>query len=398
MKPRHQATRAAVELIKQFEGFRSKAAQLPDGRWTIGYGHTRTAREGSVITEADADALLIYDVSATITAINEWVFTPLTQNQFDGLVAFVFSIGLANFRHSSVLRRLNEGALLQAACAMEMWRTADFGDERIVVDALVRRRSAEMALFLTPQDGFIPVPSLVVAPRVDNVLVRHAPLVAADLKAPMDGGVAEVMRVDAPERDPAMAARAAAEGVVARLHAILREEVAHPPLGGASETPPALEDERAVVTSPPVHTAAASAPEPDSEPAAAPMASASAALERLLVPAESEVIAEPGPETWAPAVHPLLGPKPVAFQNKLASTARRREGKRAPAPALVMMGLLGLGGAAAGAFFGFDANAAESFPMIPDPHLAGAGVSLGGIALLTASVYLLMNRLAASRD
>ncbi len=44
---------------------------------------------------------------------------------------------------------------MQAACAMELWRKADFEGERIVVDALVRRRSAEKALFLTPpDDGF----------------------------------------------------------------------------------------------------------------------------------------------------------------------------------------------------------------------------------------------------
>jgi lysozyme len=59
MQPRQQATRAAVELIKRFEGFRRHAAKLPDGAWTIGYGHTRTARDGADITEADADALLI---------------------------------------------------------------------------------------------------------------------------------------------------------------------------------------------------------------------------------------------------------------------------------------------------------------------------------------------------
>ena len=114
MKLRHQATRQAIELIKRFEGFRRRAAMLQDGAWTIGYGHTRTARAGAAITEADADALLIYDVASVITAVNEWVYSPLTQNQFDALVAFAFNIGLTNFRRSSVLRRLNEGQHLQA--------------------------------------------------------------------------------------------------------------------------------------------------------------------------------------------------------------------------------------------------------------------------------------------
>src|SRR3989338_247541 len=62
MKSRHQVSRAAIELIKSFEGYRRKAAQLPDGRWTIGYGHTLTARQGAEVSEADAEALLMYDL------------------------------------------------------------------------------------------------------------------------------------------------------------------------------------------------------------------------------------------------------------------------------------------------------------------------------------------------
>lgn len=151
MKPRNQVSRSAIELIKRFEGYRRKSAQLPDGRWTIGHGHTLTAREGAEVSEQDAEALLIYDLIAVSHSINEWVFTPLSQNQFDALAAFTFNIGVENFRRSSVLRRLNEGSMIQAACAMELWRKAEFEGERIVVDALVRRRSAEKTLFLTPE-------------------------------------------------------------------------------------------------------------------------------------------------------------------------------------------------------------------------------------------------------
>jgi GH24 family phage-related lysozyme (muramidase) len=64
MKPRHQISRAAIDLIKRFEGYRAKAARLADGRWTIGYGHTLTAREGAEVSERDAEALLLYDLIA----------------------------------------------------------------------------------------------------------------------------------------------------------------------------------------------------------------------------------------------------------------------------------------------------------------------------------------------
>src|SRR5215471_8163927 len=103
MTPRHRVSPAAIELIKRFEGYRRKAAQLPDGRWTIGHGHTLTAKQGAEVSEADAEALLIYDLIAVSQAVTEQVHAPLTANQFDALCAFAFNIGLDNFARSGVL-------------------------------------------------------------------------------------------------------------------------------------------------------------------------------------------------------------------------------------------------------------------------------------------------------
>ena len=214
MKPRHQVSRTAIDLIKRFEGYRRKSAQLADGRWTIGYGHTLTAREGAEVSEQDAEALLLYDLIAVAHSVNEWTYTPLTQNQFDSLCAFAFNIGVDNFRRSSVLRRVNEGQLLQAACAMELWRKADFEGERIVIDALVRRRSAEKTLFLTPTHGWVPAPSPILRPNVDmdaaGMVPRETPTA---LKAPMDGPRAIVERetdIVAPHAAPLLPVEAVA--------------------------------------------------------------------------------------------------------------------------------------------------------------------------------------------
>src|SRR5436190_426149 len=141
MKPRHQLSRGGLELVKRFEGYRRASARLADGGWTIGYGHTKSAREGAEVSEADAEALLIYDLMAVQADVNRLVFTPLTQNQYDALVSFAFNVGPDAFRTSGVLRRINEGSMLQAAFALEMWRKSDFEGERIVIDALIRRRS-----------------------------------------------------------------------------------------------------------------------------------------------------------------------------------------------------------------------------------------------------------------
>jgi GH24 family phage-related lysozyme (muramidase) len=92
MTGRLRTSRAGLELIKSFEGFRDGAIRLPDGRWTIGYGHVRSAREGLIISQKDAEDLLVHDLGVIESAINSLVFTPLNQNQFDALVSLVFNI------------------------------------------------------------------------------------------------------------------------------------------------------------------------------------------------------------------------------------------------------------------------------------------------------------------
>jgi lysozyme len=192
MKLHPQVTRTAVELVKRFEGLRRRAARLPDGGWTLGYGHTRTAREGAEVTEEEAELLLYYDLSEVATKVEAWTFTPLSQNQFEALTAFAFNIGTENFRRSTVLKRLNEGQYLQAAAAMELWRKTEVDGEAVVVDALVRRRAAEKAHFLTPPDGFRPSPTPVMTPAFDFSVIEaaaqsHAAGRVAEVDAPMDG-------------------------------------------------------------------------------------------------------------------------------------------------------------------------------------------------------------------
>lgn len=200
---RKRVSRYGLELIKSFEGLRRRAARLPNGRFIVGYGHIRSAREGVEVNPADAEALLRYDLLPIEAAINDWAHAPINQNQFDALVSFAFNIGLSTFRRSDVLRRINEGAMLQAAGAMETWRRVDLDGEPVVVDALVRRRAVEKALFLTPVEGQAPAPSALLKPRIDttayaSVLLRRP----EELQTPLDGDDAVVLRA-APEVESA---------------------------------------------------------------------------------------------------------------------------------------------------------------------------------------------------
>jgi GH24 family phage-related lysozyme (muramidase) len=147
---------AGLKLIMAYEGFRSDSRKLPDGRWVIGYGHTKAAREGLQITETEAKAILSeFDLPPIEEALNQLLLVPVSQNEFDALVSFAFNIGLTQFESSDVLASINAGNKLKAAWAMESWRKARVGQRDMVVDPLVRRRADEKALFLKI-DGPVP--------------------------------------------------------------------------------------------------------------------------------------------------------------------------------------------------------------------------------------------------
>jgi lysozyme len=70
---------------------------------------------------------------------------PLTQNQFDALVDFVFNIGGGNFGTSTLLRKVNASDFLGAAAEFLRWDRL----HGVEVPGLLRRRQAEANLFQT---------------------------------------------------------------------------------------------------------------------------------------------------------------------------------------------------------------------------------------------------------
>jgi len=127
-----------LELIKKFEVLRLRAYLCPAGVWTIGYGHTKTAKRGMVITEAEAERLLREDMIDFENGVNSMVKAKLNDNQFSALVSFAFNVGNANLKRSSALRMINEGRLKDGAESLKRWNKA----KGVVLEGLVRRREA----------------------------------------------------------------------------------------------------------------------------------------------------------------------------------------------------------------------------------------------------------------
>jgi GH24 family phage-related lysozyme (muramidase) len=187
---------AGLALIQQHEGYRAEPAQLPDGNWVVGHGHVRVGEAGERVSFEEAASLLVQDLAPIEALVNARVSQPVTQSQFDALVSFALSIGAEAFEQSQVLRRVNAGEFVAAACAMEAWRKTDAGGESIVVDALVRRRAAEKALFL--QDVAIEAsPSAFMRAKLDYAAsILGAPIQYAP--APVVGAIP----VTAPQIEP----------------------------------------------------------------------------------------------------------------------------------------------------------------------------------------------------
>lgn len=226
---------AGLELIKTFEGMRETAVRLPDGRWTIGYGHVRTAREGLSITEKDAHDLLVHDLRPVESAVSSLIFAPLMQSQFDALVSLAFNISLGQFRESEIVRNLNAGDYLAAANGFDLWRKARLHGRVMVVDALVRRRAAEKMMFLEHPSGQPSASTPMVTPEQD--FNGDGPSRREPLRQPMadDFDQDDSPRSNpAPANDIAEAVRRLAERAQEAITPV--RELALPP--GASVAPP----------------------------------------------------------------------------------------------------------------------------------------------------------------
>jgi lysozyme len=158
--------------MHKYEGFRSRPYLCPAHIWTIGYGHVLyqeqirlpavrvegketpmirkemplKPEDSRVWTKTEIDELFRADVGTFERGVLRLVPGVVgRQGAFDALVSISFNFGLGNLQRSTIRMRANRGDWDGAAEAFRVW-TKGGGK---VLPGLVKRREAEIALFLS---------------------------------------------------------------------------------------------------------------------------------------------------------------------------------------------------------------------------------------------------------
>lgn len=137
-----------VDLIKRWEGLRTKAYKDVAGILTIGYGHTNAAggfkvSPGQMITEKQAEDILKQDLIKFENQVTSLVKVELNENQFAALVSFHYNTGALG--KSTLLKKVNSKDFNAVPAEFMKWVNA--GGK--FVKGLENRRKDEIKLWNT---------------------------------------------------------------------------------------------------------------------------------------------------------------------------------------------------------------------------------------------------------
>lgn len=146
-----QLSTRGLNFIKSEEGLRLNVYRDSVGVLTIGYGHTgKDVVPGLVITEQQAERLLLADTGTAQDAVNRLVKVALTPGQFDALVSFVFNVGVGAFERSTLLKVVNTNPADTAIVTQfRRWVFGTKSGVKIALPGLVKRRTRESILYFT---------------------------------------------------------------------------------------------------------------------------------------------------------------------------------------------------------------------------------------------------------
>lgn len=148
----NRTSKKGIELIKEFEGFRSKPYLDSAGIPTIGYGFTiypdgkKVTLNDKPITKEKSEEILKLVLRKYEQCVNELVKKPITQNQFDALVSFTYNVGCNNLKKSTLLKKVNKDPS-DISIKEEFLKWNKAGGKELT--GLTRRRKKEAILYFS---------------------------------------------------------------------------------------------------------------------------------------------------------------------------------------------------------------------------------------------------------
>jgi lysozyme len=145
-----KTSQRGIELIKHFEGVRSRPYRCAAGLFTVGVGHLigngKSLPESwnRTFTEEEINALLIRDLNRFEQGIRMYIKVPLRQCEHDSLCSFAFNLGLGTLQRSTLRQKINRGD--KEGAAKEILKYCRAGGK--IIKGLQRRREAEYKMFL----------------------------------------------------------------------------------------------------------------------------------------------------------------------------------------------------------------------------------------------------------
>ena len=108
-----KTSKKGIDLIKKYEGFRSRPYLCPAKVPTIGYGATyypngqKVKLSDPAIDEKHASILLEAMLVPYEKAVDSFCRDDINQNQFDALVSFAYNLGTSALKNSTLLKKVN---------------------------------------------------------------------------------------------------------------------------------------------------------------------------------------------------------------------------------------------------------------------------------------------------
>jgi len=149
-----KTSQRGIDLIKHFEGVRSRPYRCAAGLWTVGVGHligngkSLPPEYNRVFTKEEIDELLRTDLRRFELGVHRMLpKVPLRQGEFDCIVSFSFNHGLGTFQRSSFRQALLRGDKTVAMQNLLKYSKARVNGVPKELRGLKLRRLAEKALF-----------------------------------------------------------------------------------------------------------------------------------------------------------------------------------------------------------------------------------------------------------